>query len=72
MRTEKVNFYSEGIKLAGVLYLPDSDQGKPYPGIVQGPGFPWTEGCEALHHDVREALRCRLCLPLLRLPRLGG
>src|SRR5258705_5535433 len=39
MRTEKVNFYSEGIKLAGVLYLPDSDQGKPFPGIVQGPGF---------------------------------
>ena len=31
MRTEKVNFYSEGIKLAGVLYLPDSDQGKPIP-----------------------------------------
>ena len=39
MRTEKVNFYSEGIKLAGVLYLPDTDQGKPFPGIVQGPGF---------------------------------
>jgi uncharacterized protein len=39
MRTEKINFYSEGIKLAGVLYLPDSDQGKPFPGIVQGPGF---------------------------------
>ena len=39
MRTEKVNFYSEGIKLAGVLYLPDAEQGKPYPGIVQGPGF---------------------------------
>ena len=39
MRTEKVNFYSEGIKLAGVLYLPQSDQGKPFPGIVQGPGF---------------------------------
>src|SRR5262249_12804771 len=39
MRTEKVNFYSEGIKLSGVLYLPDSDRGKPYPGIVQGPGF---------------------------------
>ncbi len=39
MRTEKVNFYSEGIKLAGVLYFPDSDQGKPYSGIVQGPGF---------------------------------
>src|SRR6266508_1174699 len=39
MRTEKVNFYSEGIKLGGVLYLPDSDQSQPYPGIVQGPGF---------------------------------
>ena len=39
MRTEKVNFYSEGIKLGGALYLPDSDKGKPYPGIVQGPGF---------------------------------
>jgi predicted alpha/beta hydrolase len=39
MRTEKVSFYSEGIKLAGVLYLPDSDKGKPFAGIVQGPGF---------------------------------
>jgi dienelactone hydrolase len=39
MRTEKVSFYSEGARLAGVLYLPDADQGKPYPGIVQGPGF---------------------------------
>ncbi|HEU4342118.1 MAG TPA: alpha/beta hydrolase [Candidatus Binatia bacterium] len=39
MRTEKVTFYSEGDKLAGVLYLPDSEQGKPYAGIVQGPGF---------------------------------
>jgi len=39
MRSEKVSFYSEGDKLSGNLYLPDSDQGKPYPGIVQGPGF---------------------------------
>lgn len=39
MRTEKVTFYSEGDKLSGVLYFPESDQGKPYPGIVQGPGF---------------------------------
>jgi uncharacterized protein len=39
MRTEKVHFYSEGDKLSGVLYLPDSERGKPYPGIVQGPGF---------------------------------
>ncbi|HWO43423.1 MAG TPA: alpha/beta hydrolase, partial [Candidatus Eisenbacteria bacterium] len=39
MRTEKVSFYSEGDKLSGVLYLPDTDAGKPYPGVVQGPGF---------------------------------
>lgn len=39
MRTEKVTFFSEGDKLSGVLYFPDSDQGKPYSGIVQGPGF---------------------------------
>ncbi|MBI3061407.1 MAG: alpha/beta hydrolase [Deltaproteobacteria bacterium] len=39
MRTEKVIFYSEGDKLNGALYLPDGDQGRPWPGIVQGPGF---------------------------------
>lgn len=39
MRTEKVSFYSEGDKLSGALYLPDGEQGKPWPGIVQGPGF---------------------------------
>ncbi|MBI4527877.1 MAG: alpha/beta hydrolase [Deltaproteobacteria bacterium] len=39
MKTEIVTFYSEGNKLSGVLYLPDGDQGKPWPGIVQGPGF---------------------------------
>ena len=39
MRTEKITFYSEGDKLSGDLYLPDGDQGEPWPGIVQGPGF---------------------------------
>ena len=39
MQTEKVSFYSEGDKLSGALYLPDGDQGTPWPGIVQGPGF---------------------------------
>ena len=29
MRTEKVNFYSEGIKLAGVLYLFDAKTKRP-------------------------------------------
>lgn len=39
MRDEKVSFYSEGVKLAGVLHLPNRDDGKPKPAIVQGPGF---------------------------------
>ena len=39
MRKEKVSFYSEGNKLNGEIYLPDDDKGKPWPAIVQGPGF---------------------------------
>ena len=39
MRNEKITFYSEGNKLCGDIYLPDSEQGRPWPGIVQGPGF---------------------------------
>ena len=39
MHDEKVSFYSEGVKLAGVLHRPDRDDGKPRPAIVQGPGF---------------------------------
>jgi dienelactone hydrolase len=39
MRSEKITFYSEGDKLSGNIYLPDGDAGKPWPGIVQGPGF---------------------------------
>ncbi len=39
MRDEKVTFYSEGDKLSGALYLPDGEHGKPWPGVVQGPGF---------------------------------
>jgi hypothetical protein len=39
MRTEKLSFYSEGDKLSGNIYLPDNDKGKPWPAIVQGPGF---------------------------------
>ena len=39
MRTEKVTFYSESDKLSGAVYLPDGEKGKPWPAIVQGPGF---------------------------------
>ncbi len=39
MRSEKVTYYSEGDKITGVVYLPDGEQGKPWPAIVPGPGF---------------------------------
>jgi len=38
MREELVSFYSEGMRLAGILRLPEASD-KPYPAIVQGPGW---------------------------------
>lgn len=37
MREDKVHFYSEGSRLAGILRRPAGNG--PYPGIVQGPGW---------------------------------
>ena len=39
MRTEKVNFYSEGIKLAGVLYLPIPTRANLFRGSCKGRAF---------------------------------
>ena len=39
MREERVSFFSEGERIAGILRLPDSGDGAPSPGIVQGPGW---------------------------------
>ncbi len=38
MRQEEVSFFSEGVKLRGLLRLPDEGAG-PWPGLVQGPGW---------------------------------
>jgi dipeptidyl aminopeptidase/acylaminoacyl peptidase len=38
MQEKKVEFYSEGVKIAGILRSPDSASG-PRPAIVQGPGW---------------------------------
>src|SRR3972149_1988625 len=46
MRVEKVTFYSEGDKLSAAVYLPDGERGKPWPGIVQGPGFLGLKGAK--------------------------
>jgi uncharacterized protein len=39
MLTEKVTFYSEGDRISGVLYVPERAPAKPWPAIIQGPGF---------------------------------
>ena len=39
MREERVEFTSEGARVAGLLRLPDEDSAVPYPAIVQGPGW---------------------------------
>lgn len=38
MREQRVSFFSEGTRVAGILRRPDSQSG-PAPGIVQGPGW---------------------------------
>ena len=40
MKTENVSFYSDGIKIAGLLHTPDdSSFSQPWPALVQGPGW---------------------------------
>ena len=39
MRQEQVGFFSEGERVVGTLYLPDSMESRPGPAIVQGPGW---------------------------------
>lgn len=40
MKTENVSFYSDGIKIAGLLHTPDdSSFSQPWPTLVQGPGW---------------------------------
>jgi uncharacterized protein len=61
MREEKIEFFSEGVKLRGFLRLPD-DVSQPVPGIVQGPGWlglaaaktyePWHQGLTAAGYAV--------------------
>src|SRR5438093_7053852 len=54
MQTEPVEFFSEGLRLRGLLRLPDTLPDEPLPALVQGPGWlglaeartyePWHEG----------------------------
>jgi dipeptidyl aminopeptidase/acylaminoacyl peptidase len=54
MQTERVEFFSDGARLRGLLRLPDTLPGGPLPALVQGPGWlgladaksyePWHEG----------------------------
>ncbi|HLI29458.1 MAG TPA: alpha/beta fold hydrolase [Chloroflexota bacterium] len=62
MRTERVEFCSDGVRLRGLLRLPDAPAAEPLPAIVQGPGWlglaeqqsyvPWHEGLTAAGYAV--------------------
>ena len=39
IKEERVSFFSEGDRIAGILRLPNSGAGPPWPAIVQGPGW---------------------------------
>jgi len=36
---ERISYYSDGLKLSGILSTPDNAQGKRFPGVVLVPGF---------------------------------
>ena len=36
---ERIGYYSDGLKLSGILNTPDNSQGKSFPGVVLVPGF---------------------------------
>jgi len=36
---ERISYYSDGLKLSGILSKPDNAQGKRFPGVVLVPGF---------------------------------
>ena len=36
---QRISYYSDGLKLSGILNTPDSSQGKRFPGVVLVPGF---------------------------------
>lgn len=48
MREEAVSFFSDGQRVAGLLRLPDEPASRPYPAIVQGPG--WLQLKEATRY----------------------
>jgi dipeptidyl aminopeptidase/acylaminoacyl peptidase len=62
MRTENVEFFSDGVRLRGLLRLPDRDSSEPLPALVQGPGWlglaeaksyvSWHEGLTAAGYAV--------------------
>ena len=62
MRTEQVEFFSDGVRLRGLLRLPDSPPTDPLPALVQGPGWlgladatsyvPWHEGLTSAGYAV--------------------
>lgn len=62
MQTHEVEFFSEGVRLRGLLRLPDTLPSEPLPALVHGPGWlglaqarsyvPWHEGLTAAGYAV--------------------
>src|SRR5207237_10737532 len=36
---ERISYYSDGLKLSGILSTPDNSRGRHFPGVVLVPGF---------------------------------
>ena len=36
---ERISYYSDGLKLSGILNTPENAQGKRFPGVLLVPGF---------------------------------
>jgi len=42
---ERISYYSDGLKLSGILNTPDDSQGKRFPGVVLVPGYVFLVSC---------------------------
>ena len=59
---ERISYYSDGLKLSGILSTPDNSQGKRFPGVVLVPGFMST--ADAFFPGFAEELNAAwLCIP---------
>jgi hypothetical protein len=59
---ERISYYSDGLKLSGILNTPDNSQGKRFPGVVLVPGFMST--ADAFFPGVAEEFKAAEVFPV--------